>query len=45
MDTTPKAFRLVPASDLSTYRACDVPDEDEDDGQLDEVPSVDINDL
>ncbi|MGP6175350.1 hypothetical protein [Corynebacterium sp. A21] len=45
MDTTRKAFRLVPASDLSTYLACDIPDEDDDYVQFDEIPSIDINDL
>lgn len=45
MDTTPRAFRIVPTPAPSTYIACDFPDEDDDDDQLDEVPSVDVNDL
>lgn len=45
MDTTPRMSRVVPTSAPGTYIACDFPDEDEDYGQVDEVPSVDINDL
>lgn len=44
MDTTPRMFRIVPIPAPGTYIA-DFPDEDEDYGQFDEAPSVDINDL